>query len=71
MISLATACCRQVAKVEKGLVSVDTFRASVAREAIRAGARMVNDVTAGRKDRDMLRTVRCRHSASLSYAWDE
>jgi dihydropteroate synthase len=38
-------------------VSVDTFRASVAREAVKAGARMVNDVTAGRRDSEMLRAV--------------
>jgi Pterin binding enzyme len=40
-----------------GVVSVDTFYADVAREAVRAGAHIVNDVTAGQGDREMLRTV--------------
>jgi dihydropteroate synthase len=38
------------------VVSVDTMKASVAREAIEAGARIVNDVSAGR-DPDMFRVV--------------
>lgn len=37
---------------------MDTYRAAVAREAVRAGATMVNDVSAGRADPDMLATVR-------------
>lgn len=39
------------------LVSVDTYRASVAEAAVRAGADMVNDVSAGGMDPDMLSTV--------------
>jgi dihydropteroate synthase len=39
------------------LVSVDTSKASVARAAIGAGASVVNDVSAGRADRDMLAVV--------------
>ena len=38
-------------------VSVDTMRASVAREAVLAGAVMVNDVSGGLADRDMLRVL--------------
>lgn len=38
-------------------VSVDTFRASVAREAVAAGADMVNDISAGRLDAQMFPTV--------------
>ncbi|MBC8155121.1 MAG: dihydropteroate synthase, partial [Bacteroidetes bacterium] len=39
------------------LVSVDTFRASVARQAVAAGACLVNDVSGGTLDRDMFATV--------------
>ena len=38
-------------------ISVDTFRASVAKAAIAAGANWVNDITAGTADRDMLPVV--------------
>lgn len=38
-------------------ISVDTYRASVARAAIEAGADIVNDVSAGTLDADMLATV--------------
>jgi dihydropteroate synthase len=38
-------------------ISVDTWRAAVAREALGAGADMVNDIGAGRWDEAMLRTV--------------
>lgn len=39
------------------IVSVDTMRAEVARKAVAAGARAVNDVSGGRADSDMLPTV--------------
>ena len=39
------------------LVSVDTMRASVAEAAVLAGAVLVNDVSGGRADQDMLATV--------------
>ncbi|KAL1845860.1 hypothetical protein VTK73DRAFT_421 [Phialemonium thermophilum] len=39
------------------LISVDTYRASVAEAAVRAGADIVNDVSAGALDPDMLPTV--------------
>lgn len=38
-------------------VSIDTYRASVARAALRAGADMINDISAGRLDPGMLATV--------------
>lgn len=38
-------------------LSVDTFRASVAREAVQAGASMVNDITGGEGDEAMFGTV--------------
>lgn len=39
------------------LISVDTFRADVARRAIGAGAHIINDVAGGNLDPDMYRTV--------------
>jgi dihydropteroate synthase len=39
------------------LVSVDTMRAGVAESAVRSGAVLVNDVSGGRADPDMLATV--------------
>lgn len=38
-------------------ISIDTYRASVAEAAVIAGANIVNDVSAGRMDQDMLPTV--------------
>jgi dihydropteroate synthase len=40
-----------------GLVSVDTMRPEVAEQAVRAGARMINDVSGGRAEPEMLPTV--------------
>lgn len=39
------------------LISVDTFRASVARQSIEAGACIINDVSGGLLDPDMFQTV--------------
>ena len=39
------------------LISVDTFRSSVARQAIESGAALVNDISAGNLDHQMFRTV--------------
>ncbi|MGV9014086.1 MAG: dihydropteroate synthase [Flavobacteriales bacterium] len=39
------------------VLSIDTWRAAVAKEAVAAGANMVNDISAGRSDPDMLATV--------------
>ncbi len=43
------------------LISVDTYRAAVASEAVKAGAGMVNDISAGSMDVDMLSTVAALH----------
>lgn len=39
------------------LISVDTFRASVARKAIAAGATLINDISAGLLDAEMMETA--------------
>lgn len=39
------------------IISVDTFRSSVAKAAVEAGACMINDVSAGEDDEEMLNTV--------------
>ncbi len=39
------------------IISIDTFRSRVAREAVAAGAAMVNDISAGTLDSGMLETV--------------
>ncbi|KAM0789125.1 hypothetical protein ACM66B_003179 [Microbotryomycetes sp. NB124-2] len=39
------------------LISIDTFRASVARDAVKAGANIINDVCAGQGDDEMLSTM--------------
>jgi dihydropteroate synthase len=50
------------------LVSVDTMRAAVAEEAVRCGAVLVNDVSGGRADDEMLATVaRLGASRGTSY----
>lgn len=41
----------------KTIISVDTFRASVAEKAIKSGALIVNDVTGGKGDQQMFSTV--------------
>lgn len=49
------------ARFPEALISVDTYRAAVAREGVNAGARMVNDIGAGLLDPDMLTTVAALH----------
>ncbi|MFM8913308.1 MAG: dihydropteroate synthase, partial [Flammeovirgaceae bacterium] len=39
------------------ILSVDTFRAEVARQAVEAGAQLVNDISGGELDHDMFGTV--------------
>jgi len=39
------------------LISVDTFRASVAEKSIEAGAAIINDISAGNLDPEMMKTV--------------
>src|SRR5690606_2427793 len=40
------------------IISVDTFRASVAKKAVNAGASIINDISGGSLDPDMFATVR-------------
>lgn len=44
-------------KFPKQIISVDTFYAGVAKEAVHAGAAIVNDVSAGTMDADLFSTV--------------
>lgn len=44
-------------KFPEALISIDTFRSSVAEKAVRAGAVMVNDVSGGDLDKNMFNTV--------------
>jgi dihydropteroate synthase len=39
------------------MISVDTFRSVVAREAVQEGACMINDISGGEADQDMLSTI--------------
>ncbi|RDA96226.1 hypothetical protein CP533_1726 [Ophiocordyceps camponoti-saundersi (nom. inval.)] len=48
---------RKTAETRDAVISVDTYRASVAEQAVAMGADMVNDVSAGRMDPAMLPTV--------------
>ncbi len=41
----------------EALISIDTYRARVAKEAVAHGAGMVNDIGAGQLDKDMFNTV--------------
>lgn len=43
------------------VVSVDTFRAEVARRAIEAGADMINDISGGKMDKEMFQTMADLH----------
>jgi dihydropteroate synthase len=51
------------------LVSVDTMRAAVADEAVQAGAVLVNDVSGGRADEEMLATVARLGTAYVLMHW--
>lgn len=44
-------------KFPEQIISIDTFYSSVAKEAVHAGASIVNDVSAGTMDADLLATV--------------
>ncbi|MDN3492813.1 dihydropteroate synthase [Winogradskyella bathintestinalis] len=39
------------------LISIDTFRSNVAQQSIEAGAALINDISAGKLDKNMLSTV--------------
>ncbi|MEL0651114.1 dihydropteroate synthase [Algibacter sp. TI.3.09] len=43
------------------LVSIDTFRSEVAKQSIEAGAALINDISAGKLDDNMLKTVADLH----------
>lgn len=44
-------------KFPKALISIDTFRSEVAKKCVKAGAVMVNDISAGNLDSNMMKTV--------------
>jgi len=44
-------------KFPEAILSIDTFYSTVAREAVSAGATIVNDISAGSLDKDMISTV--------------
>ena len=44
-------------KFPEAIISIDSFRSKVANQAIKAGAAIINDVTAGEGDPDMFQTV--------------
>lgn len=48
---------RSLPEEKEILISVDTYRASVAEKAVHAGADIINDVSAGTMDTDMLSTM--------------
>lgn len=63
-VSIEEECARVVSVIEAvvaafpdAIVSIDTFRATVAQRAVEAGAAIVNDVSGGQLDRAMLETV--------------
>ena len=68
---------RRVIPVIRGLVaegievSVDTMRASTAREALEAGAAIVNDVSGGRADPEMMSLVAQTQSPVVLMHWRE
>ncbi|MBQ8274474.1 MAG: dihydropteroate synthase [Bacteroidaceae bacterium] len=43
------------------IISIDTFRPEVARQAVEAGADMINDISGGEMDKDMFRTIADMH----------
>lgn len=46
-----------IRRFPEAIVSVDTFRAAVARSAVEEGAAIINDISGGRLDEDMFGTV--------------
>jgi len=41
----------------KSLLSIDTFRSTVAKQCIEAGSCMINDISAGQLDKNMMTTI--------------
>lgn len=57
-LSRITAPIQSIAKhFPEAYISIDTFRATVAKAAVETGASMVNDISGGQLDQDMLHTV--------------
>src|SRR5690242_8988762 len=54
---------------EGALISVDTMRSEVAALALTAGATMINDVSAGQSDPDMLALVAERRTPYVAMHW--
>lgn len=48
---------KELPEIEGKMISIDTFYSEVASEAIKKGAHIVNDVSGGKLDSDMLRVV--------------
>jgi dihydropteroate synthase len=46
-----------VRKFPDAIISVDTFRAEVAKAAVNEGAKLINDISAGELDREMFNTI--------------
>lgn len=44
-------------RLPEAILSIDTFRAKVAKEAIQAGAHLINDISAGNLDEKMFETI--------------
>jgi dihydropteroate synthase len=55
----------QLRRKSEVIISIDTSKAEVARAAIRAGASIVNDVTGGRGDKDMMPLIAETKSAFI------
>jgi len=45
----------------EALISIDTFRSRIAKETINAGAALINDISAGALDENMLKTIAQLH----------
>lgn len=56
---------------EGAIVSVDTMRAAVARKALDAGAQIINDVSGGRADREMLPVAAAAGQPLVLMHWRE
>lgn len=50
-------------KFPETIISVDTWRSSVAREAVACGADMINDISGGQFDQEMFTTIACLNVA--------
>lgn len=46
-----------VKEFPNAIISIDTFRSKIAREGVNAGAKMINDISAGNLDERMLKTI--------------